>query len=504
MGRSNSDLTIAGLPAIPPAMARAPQTILAILGLLGLASCGFGAGDDTTKIVFIGSPSDLQANGLRLSPAGQHLRAATSAGLVSLNEEGEVVPALAERWIVTEDGLSYIFRLQNTDWPDGTAMTGESVQAALRQNIRDLQGTSLGIDLTIIDEIRAMTGRVVEIRLKSQMPQFLQLMAQPELGLRRGGAGAGPMVSEAIDGGVRLTVIPPDLPEDTDIDEWREQFRVVDVSSMPARQATEAFEQGAADAVFNGRLASLPLADTGPLSSGTVRLDAVFGLFGLQITNANGLLAEPARREAIAMAIDRSVLLQPFNIGGWSPSTRIAPANLPGRSFEPQERWTQMSIEQRRSAARARLASGDSLELTIALPEGPGSDTLFTSLAANLAEVGITLVRVQPNQRPDLRLVDRLARYSDDRWFLNQFNCALKRGLCSKEADAFVGRAIAETDTAQRAALMRSAEQALLDSNVYIPLGAPIRWSLIRGNVDGFSENRWGLHPLFPMARRPI
>jgi hypothetical protein len=30
-----------------------------------------------------------------------------------------------------------------------------------------------------------------------------------------------------------------------------------------------------------------------------------------------------------------------------------------------------------------------------------------------------------------------------------------------------------------------------------------VRWSLVRGNIDGFAENRWALHPLLPLALGP-
>ena len=104
--------------------------LIASLFGLALASCGAGVDDDVRRIAFIGSEDDFQRDGLRLSPAGQHLRAATAEGLVALDSNGEIVPALAERWIVTDDGLSCIFRPRNTTWPDGTRLTGASVRDA--------------------------------------------------------------------------------------------------------------------------------------------------------------------------------------------------------------------------------------------------------------------------------------------------------------------------------------------------------------------------------------
>lgn len=491
-------------------MARIGNFVLPAIAMISLAGCGSGADDNVTRVAFIGSPTDLEENGVRLSVAAQHLRAATAEGLVSLNERGEIVPALAERWIVTDDGLSYIFRLRNTDWPDGTALTGTTVRAALERNFKQLNGTSLGLDLSIISDSRAMTGRVIEIRLKSPMPQFLQLLAQPELGLRRNGKGTGPMVSKLDDGQAVLDVMVDGRSGLASIEEREKYYRQILVTSSAAEDATAAFDSDNADVVFNGRLLSLPLADTGPLTRGTVRLDVVVGLLGLQITNDKGLLANSARRTALSMAIDRDTILESFAVGGWIPATQIVPANLPSEPIAVQVPWAENAMMDRQTEARRRInawkngAGNGEAKLTISLPRMVGSNQFFVALKEDLEGVGVTLERVGPDDPSDLRLVDRIARYGDARWFLNQFNCSLNRGPCSAQADALVMAAVTETDPAERAELLAAAERNLLESGVYIPLGAPVRWSLISGGIDGFIENPSGFHPLFPMAIRPI
>lgn len=475
-----------------------------------LSACGFGRSDDAVPIAYIGSAGDIEQSGLRLSPAGQQVRAATAQGLVALDQNGDIVPGLAERWIVTDDAMSYIFRLRNTTWSDGTRVTGENVRAALQKNLAGLAGTSLGLDLGIIDEIRAMTGRVIEIRLKSPMPQFLQLVAQPELGLERNGDGSGPMTTTLTNEGLIVKVLPPDKRGLPDSEDWEDTVRPLRLTSMPAAKATKLFKQGDLDAVFNGDLATMPLADTGPLSRGTVRLDGVRGLFGLQVVDARGPLASAQLRGALALAIDRDGLLQPFNIGGWVAATRITPPDLPGRADPPDERWLGMDLDQRRTEARQRISAwraadrnGGDPRIAIDLPPGPGSDIVFGKLAQDFQSVGVRLERAKRGERPDLRLIDRVARYDDPRWYLNQFNCGLRAGLCASDADALVAKAANTSDRAEQARLLDAAEKAMLDANIYIPIGAPIRWSLVRGGIDGFNENPWGFHPLYPMALRP-
>ncbi len=468
-----------------------------------LNACGSSDDGEMLQIGFIGAPDEPFEQGLRLSAPAQQVRAATAEGLVALDAQGGVVPGLAERWIVTEDGLSYIFRLRNSNWPDGQAISAGEVRNSLKATIRALAGTSLGLDFAPVSEVRAMTGRVIEIRLASPMPDFLQLLAQPELGVVHRGAGAGPMELSRDRGLAKLALLPPEargLPMRAN---WREGTRALGVRALSATKAVAAFRSAEIELVLDGRLASLPLADIGPLSRGTVRLDGAQGIMGLRVLNSEGLLADPARREALAMALERETLLAPFNIAGWAASTRLVPSAVAGSA---PERWAPLSIEQRRAEARRRIAAyggADKARVRVALPEGPGSDLLFTELATDWAEIGVTAVRVAQGRPADLEFIDALARLGGRAWYLNQFACAVRRTLCSPEADALVHDAAREPDPVARTTMLAEAEARLTAQGGFIPLGAPVRWSLVRGDIDGFAENRWGLHPLLPLALGP-
>ena len=167
--------------AIQPARQVPMRFWLPLLAALALSSCGPSGSGGPVEVAIIGAPDSLFQQGVRLPPPAQHIRAATQEGLVALDPVGQVVPAIAERWIVTEDGLSYIFRLRDSTWPGGDEITAADVREQLRAGLVRLRGTSLGLDLAKVRDIRAMTGRVIEVRLSSPMPDFLRLLAQPEL-----------------------------------------------------------------------------------------------------------------------------------------------------------------------------------------------------------------------------------------------------------------------------------------------------------------------------------
>jgi len=481
--------------------------LLALLLVPLIAACG-RASEGALPVAVIDTPDAPFAQGVRLSPAGQLIHDATIEGLVGLDAQGQVTPALADRWIVTDDGKSYIFRLRDGQWRDGDDLTGDSARDALRQVIRRLGGTSLGLDLAQIADVRAMAGRVVEIRLRGPMPDFLQLLAQPELGLTHKGQGTGPMkLARDKDTAVLSMIAPEDrgLPQ---ADAWKKHVRDLRVRALPAASAIKSFDDGAVDVVLGGQIEDLPLADTRPLSRGTVRLDPAVGLFGLQVRHAVGFLADASGREAVAMAIDREELLSPFNLGGWNPTSRVVAPRMAGDLGTIGERWGTMTLAQRRATASQRVAAWAGKAkappvLTIELPAGPGGEMLFARLSGDLKAIGLDLHRAAKGEPADLVLIDRVARFAGARWFLDQFNCGLRAGVCSEAADRLVAQAVATVDPAETAALLTEAEAELTQTNGYIPFGPPVRFSLIRAGIEGFAENRWAFHPLPPLAARP-
>lgn len=476
------------------------------LPLAVLAGCG---GDDgrVVAVAVIGDPASLLVTDGRLPVATQLVRAATAEGLVGFDEQGRVIPAVADRWIVTDDGMSYIFRLRDGTWADGSAISGETARAALLQAIGALQGRPFGDDLAVIEDVRAMAGRVIEIRLKRQAPDLLQLLAQPELGLTWRGRGAGPM---KLTRQKRSAMLSPIAPEDRGLppqEDWQQRRRKLQLTAESGEQAIAAFNAGQVDFVLGGQFQDFPRLDASGVSRGAIRFDPVMGLFGLAVTHDDGFLGEPENREALAMAIDRDALAGAIGVGGWTQTTRVVNPGSGDDNGSVGERWPGRSLAERRSEASARVArwkAGHSLTpLRIALPAGPGANALFRQLAADYKAIGLETERVGENAAADLKLIDKVARYARLGWFLNQLSCDNAPAACSPAADRLTTQALAETDPAKRNDLFAQAEAQLTIANGYIPFGAPIRWSLVSGQASGFAINRWAMHPLMPLAMKP-
>ena len=117
------------------------------------------------------APAMVPAN-----PVDQDLAALVFEGLTSLDETGQLVPALATSWEVSEDGSTYEFRLrENVRWHDGAPFT--SLDAAF--TVQAMQDPDFQGDPNLGELWRAVTVEQVDtytIRfvLEEPFPSFLQ------------------------------------------------------------------------------------------------------------------------------------------------------------------------------------------------------------------------------------------------------------------------------------------------------------------------------------------
>lgn len=478
-------------------MVRPLPVLLALALPLSLAACARPQ-PSTVRVVVVGAPDSLYPparalSAAGMSPAAQVLRAATAEGLIALDSEGRVAPALAERWIIADDGQSYIFRLRDGAWRDATPLSAESVRYALSRAFAAQRGTPLGLDLAVVRDVRAMAARVIEIRLHRPMPDFLQLLAQPELGLVAQGGGAGPLAMRREEGLARLTAIPPDQRGLPMPDGWA-PGRPIAVMARPASAGVADFVARRADLVLGGRYTDFP----GPQSRLTPQFDPVSGLFGLIVDNEDGVLATPEMREAIAMAIDRPALGALLGLSEWAVVSHVLPTGAEGHPGG--ERWATLDLAARRKLAGQSIAAwvkatpGRLPLLRLALPDGHGADVLARQITADLAQIGLRVERVGEHDPADARLLDAVARYPSPAWVFHQLACAVRRP-CSPEADTLANQA-EQAAAAQAPALYAQAEAEQEKANIFIPLGLPLRWSLVAPGLPGFQTNRWAVHPL--------
>lgn len=433
-----------------------------------------------------------------LSPAGKLMLEATAQGLVAFDARGDILPALAQRWIVEDDGRSYIFRLRRTRWPDGDPIDAKTVARLLQARIDANLALDPYGDLAAVEDVVAMTGEVIEIRLAAARPYFLQMLAQPQMAISRRDGGTGPYKRDPRPG---AWMLQPVREEDGDEEEaptpaW--ENRVLR-AERPAK-AIIRFREGLAALVLGGRFSDLPLLNLARVENRAVRVDPVQGLFGLAVVGDSAFLKDDAVRAALNMAVDRGRLPASFGLGGWAVSAVLVPQQLDLPRAPTAPPWSTLPLEERRAAARDaisrwREANGDVPALRIALPPGPGARLLYKLVATDLQRIGVPSHQVAFDGKADLRLIDEVATYDSARWYLGRISCA-RDIACSPVAEERLTQAAQAATPETVQARLAEAEALAVAHNGYIPLGAPVRWSLVARPLTGFQPSTRARHPL--------
>lgn len=471
------------------------------LGIAAIAAAAATTGcqrkaEGVVQVVVIGAqPRLAEPEAGSLSAGDAVLIDNAAQGLVRFDARGQIEPGLAEAWNVSDDGLSYIFRLANGNWANGRKITADQVAKMLRRTLASSSKDPLKDSFGGVDEVVAMTDRVIDIELKQPRPHLLQLLAQPQMGLVLEGGGTGPFSidkNSSRDGHIRLAreVAAPD----SDLT----SREMLDLSSASAAQGVSAFAAGKIDLLLGGTFDDLPLAQRASLPRRTLQFDPASGLFGLVPASDRGPVADPEVRQLLSAAIDRESLLATLSVPGLEPRATVLEPRLDNIPDPIAPGWVSTPISDRQAALAAtarRLFAGKNAVLRIALPNGLGSDILFARLARDWGVLGIRAKRVGSDQAADLKLIDEVAPSTSPAWFLRHFRCAVTV-VCSPEIDEMLEAARDTAVIAQRSALFAESARQIDAQQLFIPIAAPVRWSLVSARITGFAGNRFAIHTL--------
>jgi peptide/nickel transport system substrate-binding protein len=424
-------------------------------------------------------------------------------GLVRFDAAGNIVGGLAERWNVSDDGLSYIFRIASTNWPDGHKVTAQQVAKILARELGPRSRNELRDTLGAVQEIVAMTDRVIEVRLAAPRPNLLALFAQPDLAILQKNEGTGPFSAARdpkVPGALRLTrnVLAPDEEAAT-----KEE---VLLSGAPVEQAVQSFVNGKTDLLLGGTFADLPIAQRAKLPGGSLQFDPASGLFGLVPLNADNHLADPDVRRMLSQAIDRDGFIAALGVPGLAPrATLLEPGldQLPPTAAPP---WMGIQLADRLAALRAeadrKFGKGERPTFRVFLPEGPGAYLLLQSLMRSWGALGFTVERSPDLQSADFALIDQVAPSASAAWFVRHFRCG-ETAICDPDADKLMDAARETPIPQQRYAFLQQAAARIDDEELFLPISAPVRWSLVGRRIAGFAGNRFAVHTLTDLEQRP-
>lgn len=301
------------------------------------------------------------------NPVDRDITSLIFEGLTTVNEYGEVVPDLAENWIVSADGLEYIVRLRrDVLWQDGIPFTAADVAYTFRTvrsalfpgdpNLRDFWRT---VEIQVLDEY---TVRFRLVQPLASFPEQLRLGIVPVHALEGASIatldkhpfnlspiGTGPYQREALyaDNGqiraVSLRVAPnyrlrPEGQTGFAID------RITFMTYPTAEEAIAAYQRGEVTSV--GNLSPLYVDSLRNLDNVNVQT-SIAPAVGVLIYNwqddSLAYFRDQRLRLAFVYAVDRPTIMAGL-------SSRLVLADspiLPGSwAFNPDARYPSYSMEE--------------------------------------------------------------------------------------------------------------------------------------------------------------
>jgi ABC-type transport system substrate-binding protein len=447
------------------------------------------------------------------------------------------VPALAESWTVSDDGLVYTFTLRSgVTFSDGSALDAADVKYSFDRLSDPAVGTSYTAGLVLRDVVgwaearpptqsvgegtptpepippaRAISGveavadNQVRVTLARPITSFLTRLTLP----------GGFIIAEG-SGGTDGT-IPPVCTGPFVVDEWSQNNFVrlsanpnywggaPEVQEVTIRVIPEAssqvieFEAGSLD-ISLAPEADLPrIREDATLSAQLVTIPTLSN-YNLRINLNDPKMGDVRIRRALALAINRQLIIDTVLQGNGVPADGLYPPGL--TTFDPDFAPFERDLDEvRRLLTDAGYPDG--IELIVRTDQNETENRVLNAMAATVAEAGITLI--VNSTEASVYTQDRTActmEMGGIRWTMDypdpenmvvlllpnaatRVNCGYGTVDVAPQIEALYNQGISLPLGAERDAIFREIEQIAMDSVLIIPVYHGAASRLVSSRLGG-------------------
>ena len=521
-----------------------PLSLLVCLILLALlAACG-GASDrqaptNTLQRGLSSDPETLDLHKARSTQAADVLRD-LGEGLVGYTATGELVPAAAESWELSDDGLVYTFQLrEELRWSNGEPVTARHFVDGMRRLVNPATAAFYAQMLTSIENadgiisgdipvsmlgVEAPDEKTLVLRLTQRTPYLLSLLTHPSTfpvhtpSLEAHGESHARPGRLVTNGAYRLEAWVPGSLIVLKRNEyyWNNAGTAIDAVNyhVMVNNAAELNRYRAGD---------LHITNTVPADS----FQQVREAYGDQLRVAPYLavyyygfnLSKPPfkdnlpLREALSMAIDREQLTTTVTGRGEQPAYSWVPPGVDNYS-PAQVGFVALDKEERERLARVRYKEAgygpdnplqvevryntSDLHRKVAVAvQSMWREVLGVEATLINEEFQVLLANMRDAEITQVFRSSWTGDYNDAHTFLSVLQSDSATNMpryASEEFDELMRRAAAQVDPERRRLYLEEAERAMLSDHPVIPLYIFVSKHLVSPEVEGWGDNVLDYH----------
>jgi len=456
-------------------------------------------------------------------------------GLIIEAPDGRLVPGVAERWTVSEDGLVYRFQIRRSArWSNGDPVTAQDFVYGLRRSVDPATGSHyaqvlapiLNARAIIAGErppdalgVKALDDHTLEITLEAPTPYFPGLLTHSSTypvhraTVERHGerfSRPGLLVSN---GAYRLSewVVQSHIKLERNPHYWNDAATRIDVVYYhPIEDASAELKRY--------RAGEIDITETIPLQqyrwirkhlAEELRVAPYLGTYyyGLNLTRPP-FKDNPKLRRALSLAVNREILTEKITAMGEKPLYSWVPDGIPGyipaRLDYADRPHTERVAEARRLYAEAGYSPARPLTVELRYNTSENHKKVAIAIAAMWKQALGVRVRLI-NEEWKVFLANRkqkrvtevfragwIGDYNDPFTFLEILHSRHgmnDSGYANSTYDELLDRASREPDAEKRFQLLRRAEALALADHPVIPLYNYVSKHLVKPHIGGWVDN---------------